>query len=97
MLLKMRSLPPKASPAPDTGILKAVDGSDENAIRWFDMIKISCKSHAFPLYFLNGALTDYSALFLEQRGAAVFDPTDSRSFDLRYGSKLLPPSNVYSS
>jgi hypothetical protein len=51
MLLKMRSLPPKASPAPDTGILKAVDGSDENAIRWFDMIKISCESHAFSTLF----------------------------------------------
>ncbi|CBF87888.1 hypothetical protein AN1232.2 [Aspergillus nidulans FGSC A4] len=76
MLLKMRSLPPKANPLPDSGILKAVEGSDENAIRWFDMIKIT------PLY-------------LEQRQAAGFDPTDSRSFDLRYGAKLLPPANVY--
>ncbi|KAL4997142.1 hypothetical protein BDV10DRAFT_97290 [Aspergillus recurvatus] len=76
MLLKMRSLPPKASPLPDSGILKAVEGSDENAIRWFDMIKIT------PLY-------------LEQRQTAGFDPTDSRSFDLRYGAKLLPPANVY--
>ncbi|KAL3480227.1 hypothetical protein BJX99DRAFT_220945 [Aspergillus californicus] len=41
MLLKMRSLPPKATPLPDSGILKAVDGSDENASRWFDMIKVS--------------------------------------------------------
>ncbi|KAL4976793.1 hypothetical protein BDW66DRAFT_134307 [Aspergillus desertorum] len=76
MLLKMRSLPPKANPLPDSGVLKAVDGSDENAIRWFDMIKIT------PLY-------------LEQRQTAGFDPTDSRSFDLRYGAKLLPPANVY--
>lgn len=36
------------------------------------------------------------ALFLEQRQAAVFDPNDSRSLDLRYGAKLLPPTNVYS-
>ncbi|RAL11446.1 uncharacterized protein BO97DRAFT_470928 [Aspergillus homomorphus CBS 101889] len=76
MLLKMRSLPPKATPRPDTGILKAVDGSDENAARWFDMIKIT-------------------SLFLEQRQTTVFDPADSRSLDLRYGAKLLPPSNVY--
>ncbi|PYH88686.1 hypothetical protein BO71DRAFT_128881 [Aspergillus ellipticus CBS 707.79] len=77
MLLKMRSLPPKATPRPDTGILKAVDGSDENAVRWFDMIKIT-------------------PLFLEQRQATNFDPSDSRSLDLRYGAKLLPPTNVYS-
>ncbi|OOG01044.1 hypothetical protein ASPCADRAFT_202903 [Aspergillus carbonarius ITEM 5010] len=76
MLLKMRSLPPKATPRPDTGILKAVDGSDENAARWFDMIKVT-------------------PLFLEQRQATVFDPSDSRSLDLRYGAKLLPPTNVY--
>ncbi|RAK95798.1 uncharacterized protein BO80DRAFT_248985 [Aspergillus ibericus CBS 121593] len=76
MLLKMRSLPPKATPRPDTGILKAVDGSDENATRWFDMIKVT-------------------PLFLEQRQATVFDPSDSRSLDLRYGAKLLPPTNVY--
>ncbi|KAL4905882.1 hypothetical protein BDW74DRAFT_13999 [Aspergillus multicolor] len=71
MLLKMRSLPPKANPLPDSGILKAVEGSDENAIRWFDMIKVT------PLY-------------IEQRQTAGFDPADCRSFDLRYGSKLLP-------
>ena len=41
MLLKMRSLPPKATPRPDTGVLKAVDLSDENAARWFDMIKVT--------------------------------------------------------
>lgn len=49
MLLKMRSLPPKATPRPDTGILKAVEGSDENAIRWFEMIQVSRKS---PSLFL---------------------------------------------
>ncbi|BCR86836.1 uncharacterized protein ACHE_30823S [Aspergillus chevalieri] len=76
MLLKMRSLPPKATPRPDTGFLKAVDGSDENAARWFEMVQVS------PIY-------------LEQRQAAMFDPNDSRSFDLRYGAKLLPPANIY--
>lgn len=35
------------------------------------------------------------AQFLEQRQAAVYDPNDSRSFDLRYGAKLLPPANIY--
>lgn len=49
MLLKMRSLPPKASPRPDTGILKAVEGSDENAIRWFDMIQIP-REYFRPMY-----------------------------------------------
>lgn len=42
MLLRMRSLPPKTNVRPD-GTLKAADGSDENALRWFDMIQISRK------------------------------------------------------
>lgn len=41
MLLRMRSLPPKTTVRPDNGTLKAVDGSDENAMRWFDMIQVS--------------------------------------------------------
>ncbi|KAL1985752.1 hypothetical protein VTN96DRAFT_7374 [Rasamsonia emersonii] len=41
MLLKMRALPPKTTLRPDTGILKAIDGSDENAIRWFDTIQVT--------------------------------------------------------
>ncbi|KAJ5698591.1 hypothetical protein N7462_000596 [Penicillium macrosclerotiorum] len=41
MLLRMRSLPPKTTIRPDNGTLKAVDGSDENAMRWFDMIQVS--------------------------------------------------------
>ncbi|KAL4893958.1 hypothetical protein BDV59DRAFT_176536 [Aspergillus ambiguus] len=77
MLLKMRSLPPKATPRPEDGVLKAVEGSDENAARWFDMIKIT-------------------PAFLEERQAAVYDGSDSRSLDLRYGAKLLPPTNAYS-
>ena len=44
MLLKMRGLPPKASPRPGTGIMKAVEVSDENAARWFDMIQITRES-----------------------------------------------------
>lgn len=51
MLLKMRSLPPKATPRPEDGVLKAVDGSDENAARWFDMIKVTCTS-PFPCVYL---------------------------------------------
>jgi hypothetical protein len=53
MLLKMRSLPPKASPRPDTGILKAVEGSDENAVRWFDMIQMT--REYCPLWLSIGA------------------------------------------
>ncbi|GMF80064.1 unnamed protein product [Aspergillus oryzae] len=49
MLLKMRSLPPKATPRPDNGILKAVDGSDMNAARWFDMIKVSREFTIHPV------------------------------------------------
>lgn len=41
MLLRMRSLPPKTTVRPDNGTLKAVEGSDENAMRWFDMIQVS--------------------------------------------------------
>lgn len=50
MLLKMRSLPPKATPRPEDGILKAVEGSDENAARWFDMIKITRKFTRLPIF-----------------------------------------------
>ena len=70
MLLKMRSLPPKATPRPDTGILKAVEGSDENAIRWFEMIQVSRKSplllscpvqltNLYQLYTLNNDKLPY--------------------------------------
>ncbi|KAJ5160354.1 uncharacterized protein N7482_007358 [Penicillium canariense] len=41
MLLRMRSLPPKTTIRPDSGTLKAIEGSDENAVRWFDMIQIT--------------------------------------------------------
>ncbi|KAJ5370455.1 uncharacterized protein N7496_006547 [Penicillium cataractarum] len=41
MLLRMRSLPPKSVVRPDNGTLKAVDGSDEYAMRWFDMIQVT--------------------------------------------------------
>ncbi|KAJ5926632.1 hypothetical protein N7516_008405 [Penicillium verrucosum] len=41
MLLRMRHIPPKATFRPDNGILKAVDGSDEHAVRWFDMIQLT--------------------------------------------------------
>ena len=44
MLLKMRGLPPRTQANSEDGILAAVDGSDEAAIRWFDTIKISSKS-----------------------------------------------------
>ncbi|GLI74456.1 hypothetical protein PoHVEF18_002698 [Penicillium ochrochloron] len=75
MLLRMRSLPPKSNVRPDNGTLKAVDGSDENAIRWFDMIQVT------PYY-------------LEERTNAIFDPQDSRSFDLRHSAALLLPHNA---
>lgn len=41
MLLKMRSLPPRASPRPDNGILRAVEGSDENAVNWFESLRLT--------------------------------------------------------
>ncbi|KAJ5432741.1 uncharacterized protein N7458_011897 [Penicillium daleae] len=41
MLLRMRSLPPKSVVRQDNGTLKAVDGSDEYAMRWFDMIQVT--------------------------------------------------------
>ena len=41
MLLRMRSLPPKTTVRPDNGTLKATEGSDDNAMRWFDMIQVS--------------------------------------------------------
>lgn len=44
----MRHIPPKATFRPDNGILKAVDGSDEHAVRWFDMIQLTRKSNSRP-------------------------------------------------
>lgn len=47
MLLRMRSLPPKTTVRPESGVLKAAEGSDENAVRWFDMIQVSRMSSCF--------------------------------------------------
>lgn len=94
MLLKMRALPPKTTLRPDTGILKAIDGSDENAIRWFDTIQVTRKCGTIRLS-LAVSLTRMAAQFLEQRQAAEFDPNDSRSLELKYGAKLLQAATVY--
>lgn len=53
MLLKMRGLPPKTTPRQENGILKAIEGSDENAIRWFDTIKVTRKYYFSMLSFGN--------------------------------------------
>lgn len=91
MLLKMRSLPPKTTVRADNGILKAVEGGDENATRWFDLIQVS--RTFVPLLFSPVMLTLVAAVyFLEERQNAIFDPSDSRSLDLRYGAKLLQPT-----
>ena len=52
MLLKMRGLPPKTQANPDDGVLAAVEGSDEAAIRWFNTIKVS--SESCPDHLSNG-------------------------------------------
>ncbi|KAH8693169.1 hypothetical protein BGW36DRAFT_301985 [Talaromyces proteolyticus] len=41
MLLRMRSLPPKTVVDTETGLLKAVENSDNSAILWFDTIQLS--------------------------------------------------------
>jgi hypothetical protein len=57
MILKMRALPPKTSPRPDTGVLKTTkDESDDNAVRWFDMINVTRKCNAYA-GFVRDALT----------------------------------------
>jgi hypothetical protein len=53
MLLKMRGLPPKTAIRPDTGILRAADGSDENAMRWFDMINLTRKLEENNCHFIE--------------------------------------------
>lgn len=95
MLLKMRGLPPKTTPRPENGILKAIDGSDENAIRWFDTIKVTRKFHCLITLSWKPHLTSVIAQFLEQRQSAEFDPNDSRSLELKYGARLLMPANAY--
>lgn len=49
----MRHIPPKATFRPDNGILKAVDGSDEHAVRWFDMIQLTRMSHHIVSLFVS--------------------------------------------
>lgn len=39
------------------------------------------------------SLTPYTAYYLEERANALFDPTDSRSLDLRHSARLLLPVN----
>lgn len=46
MHLKMRSLGPKSTPNPDSGILRAKEGSEPSVITWFDSIKITRKLQA---------------------------------------------------
>lgn len=41
MLLRMRSLPPKSVVNTETGLLKAAENSDPNAVIWFDSIQLS--------------------------------------------------------
>lgn len=87
----MRSLPPKTIVRPENGTLKAVEGSDENAIRWFDMIQITRMFLALPLGLTF--FTDIGqAYYLDERCNALFDPTDSRSLDLRHSAQLLQSS-----
>lgn len=92
----MRSLPPKTAIKPDTGVLKASEGSDDNATRWFDMIQIT---REFPRCLLidqcSALLISVAAMFLEQRRNAEFDMNDSRSLDLKYASKLLQAADSY--
>lgn len=64
MLLRMRSLPPKTTVRPDNGTLKAAEGSDEDAIRWFDMIQISRMFVPTPV---DGASTDFTHSVLSRR------------------------------
>lgn len=40
-------------------------------------------------------LTLLAAQYLEQRQATQFDPNDSHSLELKYGAKLLYPTNCY--
>jgi len=100
MLLKMRGLPPKTQASPEDGILAAVEGSDEAAIRWFDTIKVSSKSPPDPpldrLSKLSRPSTEKSAELtadtdkqLAERQTADFNPQDSRSLELKFCSKLL--------
>lgn len=93
----MRGLPPKTAIKPDTGVLKASEGSDENASRWFDMIQITREFPSSPFMDLSGAiLISVTAMFLEQRRNTEVDMTDSRSLDLKYVSKLLQAADSYS-
>lgn len=91
----MRHIPPKATFRPDNGVLKAVDGSDEHAVRWFDMIQLTRTSHHIAHF--RGSLTNilfYTAYFIEERKNAVFDPSDSRSLDCHHSANLLEPNNA---
>lgn len=51
MLLRMRGLPPKTVVSLETGLLKAAENSDPNAIHWFESIQLERKSTSIILFF----------------------------------------------
>ena len=73
-------------------MLKAINESDKEISGWFDKIQLTCK---FTTDVTSVKLLTCPADFLDQRQAAVFDPTDSRSLDLKYCAKILQPQQCY--
>ena len=76
MVLKMRTVMPKTSTTPDTGILMPMElpNDNDNVMAWYGAVQLT-EEH------------------LIQRQAAMFDSSDSRSFDLKFVSKILLPQH----
>lgn len=43
MILRMRNVVPKTVVQPETGIIRAADGSHPDAVRFFDMVQVTRK------------------------------------------------------
>ncbi|KAI5288602.1 hypothetical protein KEM54_005091 [Ascosphaera aggregata] len=91
--LKMRSLAPASIVSLDDLTLRATDTDDEDIINWFYSINMTCE-FALTFTFTEFMLTLVTDQYLQSRETAVFDPSDCRSLDLKYGLKLFrPPQN----
>lgn len=73
----------------ETGLFRGSDGCDPAAVQLFNAVNLSCKLRETPTLYSAIKLTHNPADYLEQRRSAAFDPTDMRSFDLKYCSRLF--------
>lgn len=88
----MRGIPIKVHISNVDGSLHAEEPSDRNASQWLDSVNLTGKK---PEKLMVNMVLAQSLIkterYLQDRQAAKFDFTNSRSFDLKFSSKLLLP------